>query len=486
MSVGYRRNGPAGSSTPVGSINLTAAPYNVIPNSPAAAAANLTGVQAAIADGQAQKKAVYWPGGDLYISGGTITFANSENAYFSSTRFSRIIQMTDNIPIVQIGTPLGYIEHLSFGGFKLAYNTQQPNTNTAAAGIRFEGDNIWMSRFFDIEVQNAAFGIKQSSSNFLFSCSFNDITVRSCTNTAISLTSRAASTGNVWNRVHLTNGSPGSRGNCFGLLRMDNWQGTVFNQLNLEHSRAGTFMDINTARPVVFNSLHMEGLEARNGYARLGQFQFASNVVINGFDAQDCVFDTANGVNNPAIFGVGDSTQLEVTGALLQKMVKTGLTDLAWANSTAGATGSQNSQITIEGVQLATGNGITKNDAVVVHASSANQDPVLKRFNGVTVVGSGLGAIRTPTANYTALPIDGTILANAAGAALTVTLPRAIAGRRLEVKKTDSSVNTVTVAPPAVVSPTPAITIDGAASKVIASLNDAFTFVSDGTNWFIV
>jgi len=62
-----------------------------------------------------------------------------------------------------------------------------------------------------------------------------------------------------------------------------------------------------------------------------------------------------------------------------------------------------------------------------------------------------------------------------------VTLPTAvgIAGRQYTIKKVDSSANTVTIA-------SPAGTIDGAATKALASQWQAARVLSDGQNWFVV
>jgi len=82
------------------------------------------------------------------------------------------------------------------------------------------------------------------------------------------------------------------------------------------------------------------------------------------------------------------------------------------------------------------------------------------------------------TANYTAS--DGEIvLVDASGGAVTVTLPTPSNGARVRVKKIDASTNTVTV------SPSGTETIDGASSHTISQKNEAYEYVSDGTDWLI-
>lgn len=76
---------------------------------------------------------------------------------------------------------------------------------------------------------------------------------------------------------------------------------------------------------------------------------------------------------------------------------------------------------------------------------------------------------------------DRIVTADATTAAFDVTLPTAPpTGRKLTIKKVDSSANAVTVATPG------AETIDGAASHSLATQYDTVTVVYDGTNWLIV
>ena len=63
---------------------------------------------------------------------------------------------------------------------------------------------------------------------------------------------------------------------------------------------------------------------------------------------------------------------------------------------------------------------------------------------------------------------------------ISITLPAVAAGKMVIVKKTDSAAGTVTVARGG------SATIDGATSKVLYHQYESMTFVSDGTNWFLV
>jgi len=86
--------------------------------------------------------------------------------------------------------------------------------------------------------------------------------------------------------------------------------------------------------------------------------------------------------------------------------------------------------------------------------------------------------VKNISANYTAA--DGEALAvDASAGAVTITLPSPSNGARVRVKKTDASSNTVTV------QPSGTETIDGASSHTISQKNEAYEYVSDGTNWLI-
>lgn len=98
----------------------------------------------------------------------------------------------------------------------------------------------------------------------------------------------------------------------------------------------------------------------------------------------------------------------------------------------------------------------------------------------VTPVSPNL-AITNKTANYTAVAgTDKVITCDASGGAFTITLPAASGntGVTFMIKKTDSSVNTVSVSS--------SDTIDGLTSQSIATQYQAITVVSNGTVWWII
>jgi hypothetical protein len=92
-----------------------------------------------------------------------------------------------------------------------------------------------------------------------------------------------------------------------------------------------------------------------------------------------------------------------------------------------------------------------------------------------------LPAISTKTSSYSALETDETILVNAAGGAVTITLPSAVvaSGKKFNVKKIDDTDNIVTIT-------STAGTIDTVASVSGAVWLQSWVLQSDGTNWFVI
>jgi hypothetical protein len=86
---------------------------------------------------------------------------------------------------------------------------------------------------------------------------------------------------------------------------------------------------------------------------------------------------------------------------------------------------------------------------------------------------------QTVSSDTTADQID-TILADASGSAVTVTLPSVNTKVRVDIKKTDSSGNNVTIASPN------AETIDGQSSITLSAQYASRTIASDGTDYYIV
>ena len=96
--------------------------------------------------------------------------------------------------------------------------------------------------------------------------------------------------------------------------------------------------------------------------------------------------------------------------------------------------------------------------------------------------GGGIDTVVTKTSAYTATVDDNTVLCNGTSAGFTITLPASSgnSGLKYNIKKIDSSVNTITIDGNA------SETIDGNLTVSLSSQYDSYTIQCDGTNWYIL
>jgi len=113
-------------------------------------------------------------------------------------------------------------------------------------------------------------------------------------------------------------------------------------------------------------------------------------------------------------------------------------------------------------------------DLARTHANAIRQIQERARLLPVAVV--------SVSAAYTMVDIDALILCDATSAAFTVTLLTAAArtGRRIIVKKTDTTDNIVTI------DAAGSETLDGATTVGLMQKNAMREYMSDGTNWRLV
>lgn len=168
-----------------------------------------------------------------------------------------------------------------------------------------------------------------------------------------------------------------------------------------------------------------------------------------------------------------------------------------WADSTLDATSDSSAETAIVTAVGAYGGGVTSatmtRASAVAHTgtpyvastlTAAQIDALITAIDGKqALTGGPLSlATRAITGNRTLDATDYTILADATGGNITVTLPAAAShsGRVYNVKKTDSNANTVTLDGNA------SETIDGATTYALSAQYEALTIQSDGSNWHIL
>jgi hypothetical protein len=112
-------------------------------------------------------------------------------------------------------------------------------------------------------------------------------------------------------------------------------------------------------------------------------------------------------------------------------------------------------------------------------APSLPADATTKAYVDASAGGGGGVTVSTKTGAYTVITSDGVILGDTTSAGFTITLPTAVGATKQYTIKKIVAANTLTIA-------STSGTIDGSASLAITAQYTALTFVSDGTNWFIV
>lgn len=161
------------------------------------------------------------------------------------------------------------------------------------------------------------------------------------------------------------------------------------------------------------------------------------------------------------------------TGNLLNISSSSGTADLAYFKS--------------DGTLMfpTTGNGVNfGNGAMTINAYGSIVSASNFTITGYINTGSVGVGVTSKTAAYTAqVGPDHTIFCNATTAAFTVTLPSAAtypANLEFVIKKTDASVNVVTVAT------TSSQTIDGTTTRTLATQYKYIIVQSNGTSWYII
>jgi hypothetical protein len=128
---------------------------------------------------------------------------------------------------------------------------------------------------------------------------------------------------------------------------------------------------------------------------------------------------------------------------------------------------------------------LTINDNTVINGDLDIDDLTCLSIavSGTTTMSGGISSFITSiTSNTPLTSVHYQVNVNASGGAVTVTLPAASSnnGRNYIIKKTDSSLNSVTIAR------TGSDTIDGATSYTVLFQYDSVTLISTGSGWDIV
>lgn len=116
---------------------------------------------------------------------------------------------------------------------------------------------------------------------------------------------------------------------------------------------------------------------------------------------------------------------------------------------------------------------------IVTSISGAISDLTVFDCRSLGGLASG-GTLLTKTGNYTLLDSDDVVVFDCTGGNLTATLPAPSKDARYTIKKWDSGTNSLTIARHG------SEKIDGTAADISTTAQEAFTLMSDGTDWYIV
>jgi len=182
------------------------------------------------------------------------------------------------------------------------------------------------------------------------------------------------------------------------------------------------------------------------------------------------------------------------TATLNDKIILCDATAGAFTITLPTAVGNRDKRFIIKKIDSSTntvtidGNGAETIDGVatkILQYQYQSIDIISDNANWIIVYNINVNALEdsvvTKTAAYTATLNDKTILCDATTAAFTVTLPTAVGckGKKFIIKKTDSTINTVTI------DGNGAETIDGVATKILTNQYYGVSIISNNTNWII-
>ena len=205
-------------------------------------------------------------------------------------------------------------------------------------------------------------------------------------------------------------------------------------------------------------------------YNRFDMQSFPSgevNLTATGAGAQQMLIAT-HMTTNPAPLIFSTSPGGNVSGIERMRITGTGNVGIATPDDPSEQFDVGAGNIRIRDINANAGAG---GDRIVV----ADVDGILKTIAAPTTT-----AIRTESANYAAADADETILVNAAGGTVTVTLPAVpTVGKKYNVKKLDSTANTVSVSGNG-------HNIDGTATISGTLPYQGWVMQYDGSNWFII
>ena len=217
-------------------------------------------------------------------------------------------------------------------------------------------------------------------------------------------------------------------------------------------------------RDVSTDGTKLDGVEALADVTDAANVATAGAIMASTMDAKgDLLAATADNTVGRLIVGTNDQVLTADSGEA---------SGVKWTTPTVGD---------VVGPGSATNNAVARFDTTT--GKLLQDSGVTVDDNGTINISGGIQAsIITKTTTYPATIDDHTILCDATSAAFTVTLPAVATstGTILQIKKTDSSANAVTIDGNA------SETIDGATTQILSTQWDCLTIQCNGTSWYII
>jgi hypothetical protein len=270
-----------------------------------------TALQAAIT-AAAGNKPLYIPKGTYKITAELDATGSALKMIGAGVNRARIIQHTDNIAVLKVGTGGPHIADLN-----LEYNTAQGIANTGANALEFYGTNYGVFERLIIYRCNRGMYVPQeavvSGSNYLFSCSIRDILVNYYSNNGIHLVGfNGGISGNIMSNIFLIGrDDAATKLETNEALVLGGWGNGVLSQINVESSKPTEAMYFNTCDGLVLNAIHFEQVECRLDSGGMMQFSGGSHV-INNVQVEQCQISVATLL--ALIRASAVNTKIRVTG----------------------------------------------------------------------------------------------------------------------------------------------------------------------------
>jgi hypothetical protein len=328
---------------------LNAADYGWTPG--ASASTNDAAIASAISAGRMASMPVYLGIGTYHISvpinlKATASFSGGDYIFGAGRNATIIIQDTDRAEILQVG---GFVS--VYEDFTIKHSSDSPSSSTGDGLVFYKSA---YSTFKRIQVTNAARsiaiaqvstyepGTSSGSGNYMFSNTFEDITILRYAKNGLFLNGYAGgSTGSTWTNVYVHNLTSGgaqgtSTGNAVDIFLCD----AVFNQLNVEDLNGSVTMLVNAQSQVIVNGMHIERVNVPAGYKYISSYGGAS-VKINGIQFVQSDVATS-GTGTTTLFKATAGGQLVVDNILLNNCLQTATSGVSFTIGEVGDTNNAN------------------------------------------------------------------------------------------------------------------------------------------------